>query len=181
MDEQESPVSLTQSRLQEVLFYNQDTGLFYWRNRPPRSSIEPGQAAGCLDTQGYVRIVVDGKVCQGHNLAWLYMRGVYPKGRIDHKNRVKSDNRFDNLRIATPSQNRANSPSTSSSGYKNVYYDSTRRRYRARMKNPETQKNSHLGWYASAELAAAAVDVAAASYHGEFAFLNLTGNEANHV
>lgn len=36
------------------------------------------------------------------------MEGVFPDGQIDHINKIRDDNRWDNLRLATASQNSMN-------------------------------------------------------------------------
>lgn len=41
-------------------------------------------------------------------LAWLYMTGSWPKDQIDHINRIKDDDRWENLREANQSQNSYN-------------------------------------------------------------------------
>jgi hypothetical protein len=57
-----------------------------------------GGIAGAPDKNGYTCIQIDGKKYKAHRLAWFYMTGEYPVEGIDHKNTIKSDNRFDNLR-----------------------------------------------------------------------------------
>jgi hypothetical protein len=58
--------------------------------------------------RGYRCIAVDGKQYMAHRLAWLYVYGRFPKGGLDHKNRVAADNRISNLRNANQSQNSGN-------------------------------------------------------------------------
>ena len=48
------------------------------------------------------------------------MHGVWPDNDIDHKNRNRADNRLNNLREATRSENLHNSPSRGLSGVKGV-------------------------------------------------------------
>jgi hypothetical protein len=45
-----------------------------------------------------------------HHVAWFLMTGEWPPVgmQIDHRNRKRGDNRWDNLRLVTPSQNSAN-------------------------------------------------------------------------
>src|SRR4051812_32087311 len=99
---------LTQARLQQVLRYNRRTGVFYWR--APIRAVR-GSPAGARNSWGYWQTRIDGKQYKNHRLAWLYVYGCFPNGRLDHKNRNNSDNRISNLRVATPGQNRANSSS----------------------------------------------------------------------
>lgn len=97
----------TQIKLKEMLDYDQETGLFKWRTRKA-NAVFPGDAAGCLNNFGYVRIGIGRKSYMAHRLAWLYCYGEWPETMIDHVNGNKSDNRITNLRKATRSQNTLN-------------------------------------------------------------------------
>jgi hypothetical protein len=112
---------LTAERLRELLHYNPVTGDFSWLVGRPKAS--RGAVAGCLPPSGYRTIRIDGQIYLAHRLAWLYMTGTWPENLIDHKDRNQSDNRWDNLREATHSQNHQNQHARrdSSSGIKGVY------------------------------------------------------------
>ena len=103
--------------LKELLDYNEETGFFYWKERPNNkmfNSIYAGKQAGHVNNNnGYVRIYValssgKRKHYYAHRLAWLYVNGVYPKYVIDHINRVKSDNFIKNLRDCSQRENARN-------------------------------------------------------------------------
>jgi HNH endonuclease len=93
--------------LRALLHYDDQTGEFRWRKRMS-PSIQPGDIAGTLDSQGYRRIVINGMLYRAHHLAWLYMRGKWCSLVIDHRDLDPSNNRWANLRCATRSQNSAN-------------------------------------------------------------------------
>jgi len=95
-------------RLRKLFHYDPNTGIFI---RLSRNCI-----AGSKDTKGAIQIWIDGERYFAHRLAWLYVKGVWPPIDIDHKDRVKSNNRWNNLRLATHSQNRANGHSTPTKG-----------------------------------------------------------------
>src|SRR4030095_4704758 len=99
---------LTQARLKQLLRYDRRSGVFYWRIAPPRTDIKAGARAGCVDVAGYWKIQLEGKQYYGHRLAWLYVYGCWPKRpkAIDHKNRIKTDNRIANLREARSEERR---------------------------------------------------------------------------
>jgi hypothetical protein len=98
---------LTQEHLKELLLYNPQTGVFTWRvHRGGKATA--GSVAGSKDTHGYVQILVHKHPHRAHRLAWLYMTGDWPKDSIDHRNRIRSDNRWANLRDVTPAINAEN-------------------------------------------------------------------------
>ncbi len=96
---------MTQERLKEVLRYNPDTGIFKWRHSGP--GIPPSRKAGTI-ANGYRQIEIDYKLFRASRLAWLYMTGEWPKILVDHKNRIRSDDRWRNLRAANHQQNARN-------------------------------------------------------------------------
>lgn len=98
---------LTASRLREVMRYEPETGLFQWISKP-RGRATADWFAGTQHGSGYLVICIDGSNYRAHRLAWLYVKGDWPKRTIDHKNRVRSDNRFSNLREASTRRNTQN-------------------------------------------------------------------------
>lgn len=98
---------LTAERLRELLHYDANTGVFTWRiNR--KGGVKAGQTAGCLANNGYLVVRLDGKLYLAHRLAWLYVHGAWPQNKVDHKSRIKTDNRIDNLRNASDHLNSHN-------------------------------------------------------------------------
>jgi hypothetical protein len=92
-----------------------------------------------------------------------------PPGDVDHKSRDSLDNRRENLRVATASQNIANGLSRGgSSKFKGVSL--TRGRWRASVRSH--YKTIFLGSFTVEEEAARAHDTAARRLHGEFARVN---------
>lgn len=97
---------VTAKLLRTLFHYDPATGIF--TNRVARKRARPGQPAGCLVKTGYVMIGIGGRLYRAHRLAWLYMTGEWPSERLDHKNRIRSDNRFCNLREVTNAKNMQN-------------------------------------------------------------------------
>ncbi len=136
--------TLTAERLRQVLRYEPATGLFFWVEPGPKRVL--GAVAGNI-TKGphpYVQIGIDGERYLGHRLAWLYVNGVWPPHEVDHRNRVKSDNRWSNLRRATHKQNCENLDlrKCNRSGVRGVYQQPDGR-YQAYITSD--RKRVHLG------------------------------------
>lgn len=97
---------ISQERLKELLVYNARTGVF--TNRVTRGSRAlAGTEAGSVQKKGYIEICLDGRAYYAHRLAWLYVTGRLPQV-VDHKNKVRTDNRWRNLRDVTPLLNAHN-------------------------------------------------------------------------
>lgn len=101
------PATVSQERLKKLLYYSKTKGTFAWRVSP-NGRVHVGDKAGCPNSSGRVTIGVDGRYYYAHRLAWLYVYGVWPDPEVDHKNCDFSDNRIQNLRLATRSQNARN-------------------------------------------------------------------------
>ena len=87
--------------LRELLDYNPETGIFTWKVKRSRTA-KRGDIAGDLDeSDGYIKIGVNGTVYKGHRLVWFYVHGEWPEHEIDHINGIRDDNRLSNLREAT--------------------------------------------------------------------------------
>ena len=99
---------LTQTKLRELLHYDPETGVWTWLNPLPRSKVKSGDIAGRIMDNGRRQIRIASGFYYSSRLAWLYMTGEWPLDQVDHENRNKSDDRWDNLREATQSQNSFN-------------------------------------------------------------------------
>lgn len=106
-----TPSVIDLEKLKRLLSYDPDTGIFTWNIRV-NSSTPAGSSAGSVADTGYVRISIDNKRFYAHRLAWLYMTGRLPDHDIDHKNRIRSENWWDNLRPADKSKNSMNKVSS---------------------------------------------------------------------
>lgn len=112
---------LNQVTLKQLLHYDPISGEFTWKVKI-KGCVKPGDVAGCIDEQGYRVIRIFNMNRKAHRLAWLYMTGEYPSV-IDHVDRNRSNNAFNNLRIATRRENTINrsSMSKNASGYTGVH------------------------------------------------------------
>lgn len=98
---------ITQEYLKKVLLYKEDTGLFIWKVQLS-SRGKVGTVAGTVTKAGYRVIRLQNFGYLAHRLAVLYMEGTFPTIEVDHKNGIKSDNTWTNLRQSTKSQNSHN-------------------------------------------------------------------------
>lgn len=160
------PGPLTAKRLRELLDYEPATGEFIWRFKHGRRG-HHGAKAGVIDPSvGYRRITIDGEDYRCHRLAVLYMTGKWPETGVDHRNRDKSDDRWENLRLANQSQNCANSRARGPY-LKGVSWDRQNGRFVAQI--GVNRRNVFLGRFDDPEAAHAAYVAAAAEHFGPFA------------
>ncbi len=100
--------------LRDIVVY--DNGVLRWKNDHKYfKRIKAGDVVGAGSTKnGYKCTAINGKQYYQHRLVWLYVHGSWPEGSIDHINGDRTDNRIENLRPATPSQNQHNRRKTKS-------------------------------------------------------------------
>lgn len=155
---------ITQERLKELLRYDQETGVFTWRVRAS-NRIHIGDMASNKTDHGYGQICISGKRYRAHRLAWLYVTGRFPRNEIDHKNGIRDDNRWANLREATPVENRQNLAvyATNTSGFTGVCWHKPTQRWMARIHASGKQKC--LGYFEDKIVAAAVYAQAKAELH----------------
>ena len=163
---------LSLSRLREVMDYDPATGALTWRIRlSPNCKL--GEPAGAISKKtGYRKIRLDGVYYTASHLAWFHFYGVPPMGLIDHKSTDKTDDRIENLREATYTQNSQNigPRANNSAGLKGASrYDRPYNKAKWRSTITVNKKRIFLGLFHTAEEAHEAYCEAAKKYHGEFA------------
>lgn len=116
---------MTQELLKEFVTYNPDTGILKRTHALDRghNKYEKEFTPRSITKQGYLQIGLFKRPYLVHRLIWLYMTGKWPI-EIDHINGDRRDNRWCNLREATPAENRKNMglPINNKSGCRGVYW-----------------------------------------------------------
>jgi hypothetical protein len=80
--------------------YDKYTGKFYG-NRYGKNYHMFGKELGAIDRYGYRKIFILGKRLLAHRLVFLLHHGKWPEPTCDHINRIRDDNRVENLREST--------------------------------------------------------------------------------
>ena len=158
---------LTAHTLRELLEYRPETGEFFWRAKVGR--VSPGDPAGAREG-GYSSIRVANQSHYAHRLAWLYMTGEWPDKLVDHIDRNPANNRWNNLRLASSTENISNSriPKNNTSGLKGAYWSEARRCWFSTAKSLDG-KSVYLGSYPTKEAAHEAYMAFTRAKVGEFA------------
>lgn len=115
--------------------YNEDfeyrDGALYWAK--PRKGAKVGTEAGAVSHYGYRIIGYNGKSLRRARIVWEMHNGPIPSGyEVDHINGDRLDDRIENLRLATSSQNTWNQRlrTDNTSGFKGIRWEESRGRWR---------------------------------------------------
>ena len=158
---------ITQKLLQEMFSY-EDGNLY-------RKKVLGGEAIGkqagwitVCNQRHYKKINIYKKTTYLHRMIFLFHYG-YEPDYIDHINGDSLDNRIENLRPATQSQNCANQTlkKNNTSGIKGVRYRKDTGKWTANVM--VNRKNISLGCYENIEDAAKAYEQGSKKFFGEFA------------
>ena len=129
---------------------------------------EVGSTIGTIKSKGYVVAMVDGKAYRVHHLVWFWHHGSWAT-ELDHCNRVRHDNRIENLRLCTHTQNLGNMRPRVHK-YKGVTFCKQTGKWRAQI--TVNYRSTPLGRFVTIEEAARAYNHAARNHFEEFACLN---------
>ncbi len=156
---------MTNMKIRDIFDY--DKGKLYWKVRPARR-IKIGDEAGCLGNR-YYQIQYNKKQYKRSHLIFLWHNGRWPYPECDHINRDSHDDKIENLREATDSQNNMNRGlfRNSSTGKRGVYKNNSK-------KNPYmatlmvNKKSIYLGSFPTKEAASCAYQEAAKQHFSQF-------------
>lgn len=157
-------MDLTQDLLNELFEYKK--GKLYWK-RENKNQVRRGQCAGWLDKK-YMRVMINDKAYLVHRLIYMMHHGFMPDF-IDHINGNGLDNRIENLRGVSKTENNRNRRINTNnlSGVKGVHWDAPRKKWKAQL--CFEGKQHYLGVFNTLEEASKVVQAARKKHHGEFA------------
>ena len=162
----QSRLSLEKAR--EILSYDPVTGRFHWNvGRSPKT--RQGDPAGYVQNpSGYTYIEINGTAYHAARLAWLLATGSWPSLFIDHKDGDRANNRLDNLREATATENARNVRlgARTSSGLKGASWYGPNGKWAAKIR--VNGRLLHLGYFATPQEAHEAYVKAALHHFGDF-------------
>lgn len=167
-------IPYTQEQLRELLDYDPDTGVLRWREREVHwfsrqaicnnwNSKHAGKRAGYTKTAydtgyqaRYIKLPYNGDFLESR-VIWTWMTDEQPPAMIDHKNRVATDNRWENIQASDQDGNMHNMSKykTNKSGVSGVFWCKQHEKWRACVNH--NKKRYHLGRFESLEEAAKVV------------------------
>lgn len=157
-------IDFTQARLHELFSYDPETGNFAWRVQKSRNT-KIGKPLNKTNGNGYKSVKIEGKSYLIHRLIWLYVYGKLPDGEIDHKNKIRNDNRLCNLREVTRTDNCQNIslPKHNTSGHIGVSWIKSHQRWTVYIK--VNKKNKWLGYFKDLDSAVVARKLGESKYY----------------
>lgn len=104
--------------------YNDQTGTLTWKN----TNIEVGWFQ-----YGYRALEIDNVKYRAHHVIWMMKTGAWPIGKVDHKDRNGLNNKWDNLRLASDTENARNKSihNNNTSGYTGVSWNKNKKKWLA--------------------------------------------------
>jgi hypothetical protein len=155
----------TPQRLRALLEYNPATGFLRYRSKLCTTRPK-GWFRGSKGMRDYWRIYIDGRNYLVHVIAYVIVKGRWPRFEIKHRNRDHGDNRWSNLRHATHRQVMYNLKRSrnNKTGFRGVSRFGERR-YRAGLN--KKYKRIDLGLFDSVQRAAEAWHSAARRHYGD--------------
>lgn len=150
-------------------YFDHKDGHLYWKKvMHPNKQYLVGQEVGCVHPTGYRHVTWMNKPHKVHRLIFLLEYGYLPK-EIDHINGDRQDNRIENLREVTRSQNQFNKTmcKNNTSGTRGVSWHKKSDSWVVRV--CANGKSKSIGYFKDLELAGLVADEARAIYHGVYA------------
>lgn len=164
-----------------LLRYESETGKLFWLHRKETAFAHLGANASAIckmwnrkfagkeaftaaEARGYRRGNIFGRTYEAHRVCWAIHHGKWPEAQIDHIDGDPTNNRIENLRDASRTEQARNAamPSTNRSGVVGVCWDRERGKWAAFIHL--NNKVKHLGRFANFDAAVSARKTAEREY-----------------
>jgi hypothetical protein len=135
----------TQQELHELFEYRD--GNLYWRNNRSNNTLA-GSRAGTIKKNSYCQIHFSGKPYVAHRLIYsMFYDDLTTELEVDHIDNNPGNNKIENLRIASSSENKHNQSirKNNTSGVKGVSWDTQANKWKAQI--CKDGKNQHIGHF----------------------------------
>jgi hypothetical protein len=151
---------MSPDKVRKLFYYDPQTGIVRWRVEKSRR-VSVGSVVG-TKSKNRLNVMIDYCNYKVHHICWAHYYGVWPPGELDHRDKNGLNNRIDNLREATRTQNMGNINAHADNihGLKGV--SKSRNRYVARI------RGRRIGLYNTPEEAHIAYCTEAKKEYGEF-------------
>lgn len=160
--------------------YFSDTGLFFWKDNAHKGRLVDlnGKQIKGYDYRGYPRVHMNRRVYLLHRLAYFFIYGLDDQAKdIDHIDGNPDNNKINNLRLATRSQNIQNSKIAinNKTGVKGVIWHKKERKYYAKIlgtvlvEGKKKRKTIYCKAFKDLASAKFAIEAKRIELHGEFA------------
>lgn len=128
---------LPEQKLLISLFqYTPETGVVV-RRVSVASNAQKGDVVGTLTDKGYLEVAVNSNIYMLHRIVWRLVTGEDPgKLEIDHRDTVRNNNRWLNLRLSGFDENQRNRnlQKNNTSGIKGVSWNGTKKKWIAQIR-----------------------------------------------
>ena len=164
-------MSITQADVLE--FFQYEDGKLFWKKRSANRTVV-GSQISFVENTGYIRVRFKGKHYGIHQIIFLMHYGYIPE-HVDHVDGEKLNNKIENLRAATKSENALNKKvrCDSASGIKNVHWYEPLKKWRVAVSI--NKKRKHIGYFDDLELAELVSIEAREKFHGAFSSFSCRG------
>lgn len=159
---------ITQELLNDLFCWDRDSGRFFWKNPPKNHGELKNKEAGFLTRKGYWVITINTKRYKRGRLCFFMEFGRFPYPCVDHKNGIRHDDRLNNLRESSITENAWNhSNRKKKSGLPMGVRLTSNGKYLARIKVNKTSYS--LGAYETIQEALNIYKQKRKEFYGEFA------------
>lgn len=172
-------------QIADAVSYNPDTGLLRWKERNERefndgvrtasqkaeifnAHYEGTPAFNSITSNGYLAGTFCGVAIKAHRAAWAIHYGVWPDHNIDHVNGDRSDNRIENLRVATSAENAQNKGKYKIYNATSQYKGVSKQGHKWKSTVNANGHRTYVGLFDDEIAAAVAYDLVASILHGNF-------------